>query len=200
MNRKAFTLVELLIVTTLMTFVSGVIVATLTGGFKVWARATEYGVHDQASLIASEGIRKDLASARRFRLIPFTGAYDEVSFPVVARFGSDASAPQEIGRLGYYTDSRRGLLCRSFVPYRLANRIRLRDRCEVVLEGVQKARFDYFGSETGEEDAGWSSSWESDVPPQSVKLSTTLDAGNRRTIARTALISLPSAPSVEKEE
>lgn len=197
-RRGGFTLVELLIVASIMTFVSGVIVATLTGGFRVWARASDYGVHEQAGLIAFEGIRRDVSNARQFVPIPFEGSASELSFAAVAPYG-DPSAQPELGQLGYYVDLRRGLLCRSFIPYRLMQRMRLRDRCEVVLETVQKARFDYYGDEAGSGDASWGTSWDAAAArPSVLKLTTTVEAGRGQSAVRTLMVALPGgAPAAE---
>ena len=197
---RGFTLVELLIVASLMTFISGVIVATLTGGFRVWARAADYGTYEQASLIALEELRRDLSSARRFALIPFEGEHDQMSFPTVRRAAGEATGPEELGREGYYVDSRHRVLCHSFVPFRVSRRWALHDRCDVVLDGVQRAAFEYFGvGETGG-DPAWSSSWKSEEPPAAVKVSVTLETGKRQSMTRTMLIALPNGPGKPKPD
>jgi hypothetical protein len=207
---KGFALVELLITTSLMALVVGAIVAVLSGGFRVWKRALEYGTHEQASLIAFEGMRRDFHNRRRFALVPFEGNYEEAGFAAVShaephghgpRQGVDPrpDTPREIGRLGYYLDGHRHLLCRSFVPYRLMRRVRLRDHCDVVLEDVQRVRFEYFGSPSGvdADESAWSTRWESPDPPLAVKTSLVIQEPGQPATTHTSIVYL-AHPSGER--
>jgi hypothetical protein len=165
--------VEALIVSSLMAFVGGVVVAAVTGGFSVWRRAADYGVGEEAALIAFEGFRRDLHSSRRFSPIPVEGDGEAFAVPAVGRLAGDPEGPEEIGRLGYFLDERQRLLCRSFVPYRLSRRYDVRDRCQAVLEDVERLHFEYFGmSEAGE--MSWRNAWEAPGPPLAVKIAVVL--------------------------
>lgn len=189
MSPCGFTLVEMLITTTLMTFVAGAIVAALTGGIRVWQRASSYRVDRQAALITFDQLRKDLHNHRAFTLVPFDGAYDAVAWPTVGRLAADPEAPMEIGRVGYYFDTRRHTLCRAFTPYRLMRHVDLRDRCDVVLEDVQQVRFEYFGGPEGQAD--WAGSWRKEAAlPSAVKISVMTGPDRQHATTHNALIYL----------
>ena len=187
---EGFTLVEVLIVTVLMTFVAGLLIAVLTGGFKVWKRALDYGSREQALLVTFDGMRRDLQNGRRFSLEPFKGDYGQFAVPAVGYFTSDPGDPQEIGQFGYFLDEYKHVLCRSFIPYRLARRMRLRDRCQVALQDVQRVRFEYFGAAKETQEASWSESWESPDPPVAVKISVTIQGERRQPSTHTLLVYL----------
>ena len=197
---SAFTLVEMLITTSLMTLVAGAIIAVLSGGLRVWSRASQYGVGQQASLITFEQLRKEVQNHRHFALVPFKGAYDAFEFPSAGQLTPDPETPQEIGRLGYYLDSRQHTLCRSFAPYRLTRHLDLADRCEAVLHDVQRLRFEYFGVPEGQGDANWSGSWESAAAPSAVKVSMMVGPDPQRATTHTVLIYLgENGPSHDTE-
>jgi hypothetical protein len=138
-------------------------------------------------------MRRDLASARRFSLIPFNGSYDEFTFAAVRGNAQDPSEPAELGRMGYYLDERRKLLCRSFVPYRMQRRMDLKDACQIVLEGVSRVRFEYFGASEADADPSWDSGWDTAVLPAAVKASIILDRGGTRTSTEHAVVYVPAS-------
>ena len=193
LRRSGFTLLEMLITISLMALLAGGVVATIAGGFRVWRRAAVYGISEQASLVAFERLRRDLHNTAPFALLPFSGTYDEMTFAVVGHDPQVPDSPEELGRQGYYLDGLHDVLCRSFTPYRLAREVRLKDRCEVVLEHVQRLRFDYFGAESGKEttEPSWSRSWDAKVPPAAVTISVTVQDGTRPASAHSTVVFLP---------
>ena len=192
---RGFTLLEMLITISLMALVAGAVVASVAGGFRVWRRVAVYGVHEQASLLAFEGLRRDLHSAMPFKLVPFSGAYDEMTFAAVGRNPHEPDAVKELGREGYYLDAVHDVLCRSFAPYRRSDEVRLKDRCEVVLEHVQRLRFDYFGAEQGTQEAAWTQSWDAKTAPMAVKMSVTLQDGREPATSHSTVVFLPAVGS-----
>ena len=173
--RQGFTLVELLITTSLMALVGGATVASLAGGVKVWERA-ELGMTDQWALVAFTRMRRDLQNVRPFRPVPFDGTYDRYAFAAVDRNDPADSGPEEIGRLGYFLDEHRHLLCRSFTPYRLMRGVRLAERCHTTLEHVEQFRCRYFGAQTKGGEADWTKHWQAQRLPVAVNCDVTLSA------------------------
>ena len=199
-----FTLVELLVTTSLMAMVGGAAVAALAGGLRVWDRATSLGTDQQAMLIAFERMRRDLHNLRRFAPIQFEGDYHEYAFPVVEAANADSNAPKEIGRLGYFHDERRQLLCRSFAPYRLLRHERLTDHCQPVLEGLTRVRFKYFGKDSDSGTAGWMEHWSSLTPPLAVSAEMTLRPRGQPPTTHTVVIDVLNSaeppPAKDKDE
>lgn len=195
----AFTLVELLVTTSLMALVGGATVAALAGGLRVWEFTSRVGTSQPAALVAFDRMRRDVQNVRRFRPIPFTGSHEQCAFAAVERASPDAETPKELGRLGYFLDPRNHRLCRSFVPYRVMGRERLTDRCHAVLEEATRVRFSYFGSGDGSGHVGWSGSWEGHEPPLAVKCEVTVHERGREAITHTFLTTLVAA-SVLKQQ
>ena len=198
-DRSAFTLVELLVTTSLMAFVGGVIVAALAGGLWVWERSHEASANQHAALIALDGLQKDVRNLRHFRPVPFDGDYDHFEAAAVGWADPHAGGPEELGRVGYFLDERRHVLCRSFVPYRLANRQRLRDRCHVVLEDATRIRVSYFG--TGEESGqtGWVEHWHSTTLPMALKGEVVTQPPHRAAISQAFLVSVMTTSPNSRE-
>lgn len=197
---SGFTFVEMLITLTLMVVVAGVLTGVISGGYRVWARTAAYGTEEQASIVAFEQLRHDLQGLRPFALVPFRGSYDGFTAAAAGRrAGSNLKAPKEVGRLAYQLRDREGVLCRSFIPYRLSERIGKRDQCEVALQGVQRIRFEYFGAARPGEPGRWSSSWDADTLPTAVKVSVELARDGRAPVAKSFVGFLASRPQPPAE-
>ena len=167
---RGFTLVEILVTASLMAVVGAATVAALSGGIRVWERAVQFGVSRQASVMVCGRFRQDLQNLRQFAPIPFTGTYEEVAFATVGQDVADRTRPPELGTLSYVLDERAHSLCRAFVPYRQLRRVRLKERCQDILDGLTRLRFAYFGVSEEGGDAGWTDRWESVEPPLAVKV------------------------------
>jgi hypothetical protein len=192
----------MLITLSLIALASAAVMATVAGGFRVWTRASSYKVSEQAALLAFEGLRRDLHSAAPFRLLPFSGVYDELSFAAVSADRERAPAASHLGRRGYFLDDRHHVLCRSFALFREAGDVGVKERCEVVLEDVQRVRFEYYGLKGGggTAEAGWSQSWEEPHAPDAVKISVTVQDGRQAAGSYATVISLSPAGRVRDEE
>ena len=193
-----FTLVELLVTTSLMALVGGAAVAALSGGLRVWERAAETGTGQESLLIAFSQLRRDLQNVRAFKLVPFDGAYDRFTFATADVEHPDATGPREVGQRGYYLDEPHHILCRAYVPYRLMRRERITDRCRTVLEGVTRVRFSYFGTDKDSGTAGWSQHWRSTEAPIAVKAELVIQSDRRQPAAtHPFIINLAVAPTHE---
>ena len=62
-NRKALTLVELIVVVSLITFITGTVVATIAGGLRVWSRLQEQRDHSQWIVLAFHEMRNEIQSS-----------------------------------------------------------------------------------------------------------------------------------------
>ncbi len=186
-RRSAFTLVELLVTTSLLALVGAAAVAALAGGLRVWNRAAEFGTQQQATLIALKRMRDDLQSFRHFHPIHFDGVYNEYAYPAVGQERPEADGLAEIGRAGFFLDERQHLLCRSFVPYRRIREVRVTDHCHPILEGVTRLRFEYFGRQA-DGTVRWADQWDATSPPLAVKWDLTLQEGRAPAVTQTSSV------------
>ena len=195
-----FTLMELLITLALVVLVAATIISVLAGGFRVWERAQEQEAVDQEVWLVLEGMRKDLHNAQRFGAIPFEGSYDTLSFPtLVERYlMKDGTMVKELGRLGYFHDGGKKLLCRSIQPYRVIRSKSLRDSCQPVASGIERIRFSYYKQDPVTGGYEWTSSFSAPDPPVAVKIEVGYRGESKEMKSRVLVVHLPIAPIPKK--
>jgi prepilin-type N-terminal cleavage/methylation domain-containing protein len=98
-RRRAFTLIELLLVTALLGLVVGVIGASLAAGMRAWEAARTFGSAEGEALMALRILHKDLANTFAFYGIPFEGSARRLAFPTILAAEGDG-APQ-LGTVRY---------------------------------------------------------------------------------------------------
>ena len=199
-SARGFTLLELLVTTSLMALVGGATVAALSGGIRVWERTVDFGTHQQAALIAFDRMRHDFQNVRHFTPVTFAGVYDQVAFPGVDRANPLSEGPAEIGRVGYFLDEPRHLLCRSFTPYRRMRQERVTDQCHPALEGVTWVRFSYVGTDAQGGSTGWSESWRSALPPMAIKAEVAVAGSGQQATTHSSVVYLSSVTSDDDDD
>jgi prepilin-type N-terminal cleavage/methylation domain-containing protein len=75
-----FTLLELLVVVVLMTILGSAVMASFSGGLRVWERSDDYGRSEQAALFIMERIGRDIANAGGVGEGAFEGTSDRMIF------------------------------------------------------------------------------------------------------------------------
>ena len=174
--RRGFTLVELLVTVALVSLIGATVVAAVSGCLRVWGKVSAHGDTTSWAEVTFAGIRHDLHNIKTFTPINFKGEYDTMRFPAVVRSPlSDGEEIPEIGQVGYYFDNQHKRLCRAQVPYRLMRRAHLKDRCDAVMNHVNRVRFSYYKPKTDTGEAGWGTAWEAVEPPIAVKVEVNYD-------------------------
>ena len=201
-KRSAFTLVELLVTTALVSLVGATVVAAVSGCLRVWGRVNERGTQDAWTEVAFQSLRQDLHNLHPFAPVLFEGTYDTVSFPaLVAAVPPRASAevqpePEpEPGQVTYYYSGRRKALCRAQSAYRWLRHTSAQETCDAVLTGITQVRFGYYAAGSETKEPGWTSSWSAAEPPLAVKVEVRYDertAGRAQT--QWLLIHVPFTP------
>ncbi len=202
-RKPGLTLVELLVVLSLLTLVIGAVIATLTGGFQVWERAQALGMHGQWAQVVFEQIRGDLSNARAFDPIGFKGEYDGFSFPTLVRVqlaqGDVQQEVEELGRVGYFWNSADRTLYRSRHSYRVVRRYSVKDLAHPVLMEVTRARFHYYGFNPEQGAYDWSDRWEKPALPLAVKMEISYPNGpTHQERTQAVLIPLPAAQTQKR--
>ena len=188
MNRNdhapGFTLVELLVATTLLALLS----VMLFGGLRFGARAWEAGgesiertgeveaVQELLRRTLSEAATSDLTGAEPQDAL--AGAADRVSFI--------APLPQHVG-LGGFGRYRLGLdeaghLLLAWEPHRLERKLEdpLSGEPAVILQGVAALTIAYYGAERGGETPDWHDGWSSGGLPKLIRVEVAFAKGDRR--------------------
>jgi len=101
-HKGGFSLLELMVVVSIIGLVTGVVVASFSGGIKVWESARVLTHVEQELYFAVESVRKDLVNTYRFHGISFSGAEREVSFPALLRVtGEEGLQEKRVGSVKY---------------------------------------------------------------------------------------------------
>lgn len=207
-TRKGLTLVEVLVATSLMAMVGGAVVSALAGGVNVWGRAQAVGTTTASAAVAGEWVQRELRNARRSTLVPFDGKPEACRFAAIGlripdpddMVRSNMSVEQpELGRVAYTFKAQASQVCRSFVPYPLLRRGSAAERCQVILEGVRRVRFQYYGQ--GSDGEGrWASRWEAPVPPEAVRVEIDMEGNRPPHTPYSFMVYLGSGTSEESHE
>ena len=115
-RRTGFTFIELLIVTTLVAVIGITLYSTILNGVKIWERI-DTGVSVEDANIFFEKIAHELRNTFNFQNIAFYGKTDEVAFPIVSKLDHSREGRQEIGRVTYAFDRKRGVIDRRYQNY-----------------------------------------------------------------------------------
>jgi prepilin-type N-terminal cleavage/methylation domain-containing protein len=101
-HKGGFSLLELMVVVSIIGLVTGVVVASFSGGIRVWESARVLTHVEQELYFAVESVRKDLVNTYRFHGISFSGAEREVSFPALLLVqGEDGLREKRVGSVKY---------------------------------------------------------------------------------------------------
>ena len=111
---KGFTLLELLITTSLIALMGLAIYSTFARGVMVWERGSKTDVVEQEAMFSLQSLAKELKNSFKFSGIKFSGTKDGVFFPTYVNTARVGEAPKwEIGRVSYFYDSsKKSFFCR----------------------------------------------------------------------------------------
>ena len=153
-SRRSFTLIEVLLVVSLLSVISLAVYHTLNNGIKVWQRANRV-VLEADIAIFFEKISQELANSIFFTPIPFSGKSTRLNFAAVIKTPPDARLDlpkdryvQQPGRVEYFFDQ--GNLYRRQANYSQALKGRFNES-RILIKGLKGVKFSYFYS--GKDDA-----------------------------------------------
>ena len=181
-NKKGFTLVELLVVTSILGMIILAISSTFAGGLNVYKRVQNYSGAQTDALVSLEKIEKDLRNLFSFSGIGFTGNAEKVAFPgLIKEFDSAENQNITLGRISYYFDKKAGALIKEEQNYHQAiseetpgkNNIR-------VLAYIQSLNFNYYSINPDTKEYSWKGSWaKEEGVPLGVRIEVVFKNGKR---------------------
>ena len=193
---RALTLVELLVVISLLGFISLGVIAALSGGVRVWRRVGCEQHKEREVQLALEDIKHKLRNLRRFNPIPFEGEYDTLSFAALVASDRSKEISGEIGQIHYFLKKNDRTLYRSQCPYPMLRNREFKSYNTLLCTGIDALRFTYYCFDNLEERYVWSNTWSSLELPLAVKAEVSfVDEFKKDTRTQSAIISLPISSS-----
>ena len=155
MTKKGFTLVEVLLVSTLAAGISLAVFLCLSNGLKLWDRSRILAVEEDAAIFFDR-FSSEMRNSFPFSTLRFQGELSDVAFPTIVfgpadRAGSRASEGyvDGFGRVRYVFDASSGALLRRQANYSQAL-LEVWGNPQTVVKGLKRARFRYCSAGTQE--------------------------------------------------
>ncbi|MBN2301056.1 MAG: type II secretion system protein [Lentisphaerae bacterium] len=124
--KRAFTLIELIVVTAILAVVMAALGSCLAGGIRAWDAVKKFNSGELETVLGLAMLGKDVCNTMRFHDIPFEGDSGWMSFPAILRKSSDelnrnnsSEMVVSLGTVKYYVDPNMRALVRKqwFYPY-----------------------------------------------------------------------------------
>lgn len=157
-SRIGFSLIELMVVIAIIGLIAGVVVASFSGGIKVWESASMLTRVEQDVYFSAENIRRDVANTFQFHDLEFRGEKDYVSFPgLISVTDEEGETGIHIGTVKYLRNRSDGSLVRLAWPY---PDIEENADIEFIAGGIQAVSFGYL-KPGADRSSDWAESWQS---------------------------------------
>ena len=183
-----FTLVEMVIVTAMLSVISLAIYATFNSGAKIWQRIDLQEPEEEVNIFFDK-FAADLRSCFRFEGMYFLGEEDRVEFPAMV-YSNDLEK-RTVGRAIYSYNYMEGRVTRRQSDF---SQVYYEDEGDVTLSllNVSGLGFLYYYYEEKTEKYFWLTEWLGDGLPLAVRIELELNDGVKRTkFAKT--ITIPSS-------
>lgn len=187
MDRRGFTLLELLVGTALVAVVAVVVAAAFAAGFRIWQRVSQQG--DEESVTGMELLSRDLRNTVPSRLAPFTG--DEIRLEIPTILVSPSKEGGAVPGVVRYEYNRSARTLDRVLHYFLVPDADQEHR-DIVMESVGSVRFSYGDRGLdGRDPVQWTSAWSGRTnEPAAVRVELEFESGGVR-FERVRTILLP---------
>jgi hypothetical protein len=149
LSATAFTLIELLLVISLISMVGLAIYSAFNNGLKIWDRTKRFAIEEDIAIFFDR-IEDDLHNAFEFSLLPFEGGMQRVNFVTILPRStneeeneSSAEYLRQMGRVEYYWDSFNKKVFRKEAMYGQALQGNFSPP-RVMIEGIEEMTFTYW--------------------------------------------------------
>ncbi len=155
-SRRGMTLMEILIVVSLIAMTSVAIYSALSNGLRVWERSQQLVIEEDVAIFFDK-FSQDLRNAFRYSMFKFEGGQQRITFPTIIHMLADkrSGLPQkeyvdQPGKVEYYYDGLEDILYRRQANYSQAlNGHFFKKRA--LIHGVEAVKFSYFYYAEGRE-------------------------------------------------
>ena len=206
---KGFTLIELMVSTSILGLIGLAILTTFGSGFHVYERVQSYGGLQAEALLSVEEMSRDLNNTFAFSGIAFEGDAQKIAFPAVIEtvetIEEEERVVSSVGQIAYYLagDDEQKILMRDEWNYSQAGvGDKSKDDQSGFFSYVKDLQFSYYFFDKENEEYIWKDSWSEEEDkglPAAVKINLTYE-DRGRDIAFLRTVFLASAPIVEARE
>jgi len=213
--KKGFTLIEILVATSILGVIGLTILTTFASGLHVFERVQAFGGVQSDVLLAFEEMERDIKNIFPFSTIAFEGSTQSIAFPAVIETSELIDGKEElvstIGRVSYYIDDatyigdREKGLMRAVQNYSqaVAGEEVAEDQNDY-LTPLEDLSFEYYYFDEEAETYGWQGSWsgEDETLLSGIKIVMTYKDGDRDVeVERTVIIpAIQKIFAIEQEE
>jgi prepilin-type N-terminal cleavage/methylation domain-containing protein len=185
-KNKAFTLVEMLIVTAMLAVISLAVYATLNNGIKIWQKVNQE-IPSEGIDIFFEKITSDLRNSLKFSDINFWGIEDAFGFATLVN--SRKLGIRTVGGIKYIYHSNSGTLTRGLLDYSdmYSHGSAIE---EVLLRNIKSVKLLYYTYDAEKKKYIWLEEWIEEALPLAVRIELELK-GNDQTNKFTRTVSIP---------
>ena len=214
-TQKGFTLIEILVATSILGVIGLTILTTFASGLRVFERVQTFGGSQADVLLAFEEMERDIRNVFPLSSIPFEGDAQSMAFPAVIEVfeedGDEEDIVSSIGKVSYFIDDA------TYINEVAKTLIRVQQNYSQAIAGAQAQEdereplaaiediaFEYYYYDEDAETYGWQSAWSTEEENllSGVKIAMTYKDGDRDVeIERTVLIPvLQKIIQIEEEE
>lgn len=155
--RKGFTLVELLLVTVLLSVIGAAVYAAFSSGVNLWQRINAEMRVEDINLFFDK-VARDLRSTFYFTAIRLQGTASRISFPAVVSLRTEEGVKQQPGQISYQFNTQYRRLERKEADY--SQVYRGKGGLEhALLDDIQSFHVQYYYYEPEQEEYLWTQAW-----------------------------------------
>ena len=190
---RGFSLIELVIVSSLLVLVSLAVFSVFSGGLKIYRRAQSYQGEKADILIFLEKMERELRNTFNYSALNFIGDPEKISFPgIVKRVDADGGEALAVSRITYYFDSSKSALVKEETVFSNANTAsRSGPGISEAKEGFSASdvNFSYCYFKADGKDYSWKDAADGGMAPAAVKIEVVFKDGDKDVrLVRTVLI------------
>ena len=158
LSKRGFTLIELVLVTAILTVIGMAVYGTFSNGLNIWKKITEDSVTEDINLFF-EKISFDLRNSFKLTGLRFKGSKTKVSFPLKIKYKGKDGLENTIGEITYYIDQKKKTLMRREANYSEVYR-KKPGFVRILSENISSLQFTYYVYEEKYKKYAWVTDWQ----------------------------------------